>query len=174
MTVGQDTLYGDDIQQIHRIIKNGAYAPAGKGSYRLYDIKPEYEAYVLGLFKLARPLKVVLDAGNGTAGVVAAPLFRKLGCKVDELYCDMDGRFPNHHPDPTLPEAMQSLVSRVKATKAELGLAYDGDGDRIGVVDDEGHLIWGDQLLIFFRPGHSEGFPRGGDHFRGQGDQGPV
>jgi len=150
MTVGHDTLYGDDIQQIYRIIQDGAFAPAGKGSYRSYDIKPEYEAYVLGLFKLARPLKVVLDAGNGTAGVVAAPLFRKLGCKVDELYCDMDGRFPNHHPDPTLPEAMQSLVSRVKATKAELGLAYDGDGDRIGVVDDEGHLIWGDQLLIFF------------------------
>jgi len=150
MMVGHDTLYGDAIQDVYRIIRDGAFAPAGDGAYKLYDIRPEYEAYVLGLIKLVRPLKVVLDAGNGTAGVIAAPIFRKLGCKVDELFCEMDGHFPNHHPDPTLPEAMAALIARVKETKAEIGLAYDGDGDRIGVVDDEGHLIWGDQLLIFF------------------------
>jgi len=150
MMVGHDTLYGDAIQDVYRIIRDGAFAPAGDGAYKSYDIRPEYEAYVLGLIKLVRPLKVVLDAGNGTAGVIAAPIFRKLGCKVDELFCEMDGHFPNHHPDPTLPEAMAALVARVKETKAEIGLAYDGDGDRIGVVDDEGHLIWGDQLLIFF------------------------
>ena len=159
MTVEHDTLYGEAIQDVYRIIRDNAFAPAGDGSYRAYDVRTEYETYVLGLFKLARPLKVVLDAGNGTAGVVAAPIFRKLGCKVDELFCDMDGRFPNHHPDPTLPEAMASLISRVKATKAELGLAYDGDGDRIGVVDDEGHLIWGDQLLIFFARDILKSFP---------------
>ena len=78
------------------------------------------------------------------------PIFRKLGCEVDELFCDMDGRFPNHHPDPTLPEAMASLISPVRETEADVGIAYDGDADRIGVVDDEGHLIWGDQLLILF------------------------
>jgi phosphomannomutase/phosphoglucomutase len=150
MMVGHDTLYGDAIQDVYRIIRDGAFAPAGDGAYKLYDIRPEYEAYVLDLIKLVRPLKVVLDAGNGTAGVIAAPIFRKLGCKVDELFCEMDGHFPNHHPDPTLPEAMAALIARVKETKAEIGLAYDGDGDRIGVVDDEGHLIWGDQLLIFF------------------------
>ncbi len=150
MMVGHDTLYGDAIQDVYRIIRDGAFAPAGEGANKSYDIRPEYEAYVLGLIKLVRPLKVVLDAGNGTAGVIAAPIFRKLGCKVDELFCEMDGHFPNHHPDPTLPEAMAALVARVKETKAEIGLAYDGDGDRIGVVDDEGHLIWGDQLLIFF------------------------
>ncbi|MBN1939678.1 MAG: phosphomannomutase/phosphoglucomutase [Candidatus Aminicenantes bacterium] len=159
MMVGHETLYGDSIQEIHRIIREGAFAPPGKGTYAAYDLVPEYMDYVLKLIKLARPLKVVLDAGNGTAGVIAAPLFRKLGCKVDELFCDMDGRFPNHHPDPTLPEAMTALIDRVKETKAELGLAYDGDGDRIGVVDDEGHLIWGDQLLIFFARDILKDFP---------------
>jgi phosphomannomutase/phosphoglucomutase len=150
MMVGHDTLYGETIQDVYRIIRDGTFAPAGQGAYKSYDIRPEYETYVLKLIKLVRPLKVVLDAGNGTAGVIAAPIFRKLGCKVDELFCEMDGHFPNHHPDPTLPEAMAALVARVKETRSEIGLAYDGDGDRIGVVDDEGHLIWGDQLLIFF------------------------
>jgi phosphomannomutase/phosphoglucomutase len=150
MTLGHDTLYGEAIQDIYAIIRDDAFAGGPEGAYRTYDLRPEYEAYVLNLFTLARPLKVVLDAGNGTAGVVAAPIFRKIGCQVDELFCEMDGRFPNHHPDPTLPEAMAALIARVKETKADVGLAYDGDGDRIGVVDDEGHLIWGDQLLIFF------------------------
>lgn len=159
MTVGHETLYGDSIQEIHRIIRDEAFAPPGRGGYARFNLIPEYHDYVLKLFKLVRPLKVVLDAGNGTAGVVAAPLFRKLGCKVDELYCEMDGHFPNHHPDPTLPEAMASLIARVKETKAEIGLAYDGDGDRIGVVDDEGHLIWGDQLLIFFARDILKDFP---------------
>jgi len=159
MTVGHDTLYGESIQEVYRIIRDDAFAPPGQGAYATYDLLPEYNAYVLGLIKLVRPLKVVLDAGNGTAGVVAAPLFRKLGCKVDAMFCDMDGRFPNHHPDPTLPEAMSALIARVKETKAEIGLAYDGDGDRIGVVDDEGHLIWGDQLLIFFARDILKAFP---------------
>jgi phosphomannomutase/phosphoglucomutase len=159
MTVGHETLYGESIQEIYRIIRDGAFAPPGQGGYATYNLVPEYQDYVLKLIKLVRPLKVVLDAGNGTAGVVAAPIFRKLGCKVDELFCDMDGNFPNHHPDPTLPEAMASLIARVKETKAEIGLAYDGDGDRIGVVDDEGHLIWGDQLLIFFARDILKDFP---------------
>jgi len=159
MQVGHETLYGPAIQEIYRIIRDGAFAPDGRGAYRTYDLIPEYEDYVLQRIKLVRPLKVVLDAGNGTAGVVAAPIFRKLGCKVDELFCEMDGHFPNHHPDPTLPEAMASLIARVKETRAELGLAYDGDGDRIGVVDDEGHLIWGDQLLIFFARDILKEFP---------------
>lgn len=159
MQVGHETLYGPAIQDIHRIIRDGAFAPPGRGGYQTYDLISEYEAYVLERIKLVRPMKVVLDAGNGTAGVVAAPIFRKLGCKVDELFCEMDGRFPNHHPDPTLPEAMASLIARVKETRSELGLAYDGDGDRIGVVDDEGHLIWGDQLLIFFARDILKEFP---------------
>jgi phosphomannomutase/phosphoglucomutase len=148
--VGHDTLYGPTIQDLYALIRDGDFIRDTRGAYRTTDLVPEYRAYVLGLIKLARPLKVVLDAGNGTAGVVACPIFRDLGCEVVELFCDMDGSFPNHHPDPTLPEAMAALVAKVRETRADIGLAYDGDGDRIGVVDDQGHLIWGDQLLIFF------------------------
>jgi len=95
-------------------------------------------------------LKVVIDAGNGTAGVVASPILKKIGCKVIELYCEMDGNFPHHHPDPLLPDAMQDLVKKVLETKADLGIAYDGDGDRIGAVDDRGNIVWGDQLMVVF------------------------
>jgi phosphomannomutase/phosphoglucomutase len=92
----------------------------------------------------------VVDAGNGTAGVIAVPIFKKLGCDVIELYCDVDGNFPNHHPDPTLPEALEDLIQKVADEKADMGFAYDGDGDRIGVIDNLGQIIWGDKLLIIF------------------------
>jgi len=92
--------------------------------------------------KPVRKLKIVIDAGNGTGGVVAVPIFKRLGAEVVELFCEMDGRFPNHHPDPTLPEAMDALIRTVRSEKADFGIAYDGDADRIGVVDDQGHLIW--------------------------------
>jgi len=150
MMVGKDTLYGPTIQDIHKIIRDGAFIADAEGTFATYDLVPEYERYVLGIIQLERPLRVVVDAGNGTAGVVAVPIFKKLGCEVIDIFCDMNGLFPNHHPDPTLPEAMESLIRKVQETKADVGIAYDGDGDRIGVVDDEGHLIWGDQLLIFF------------------------
>jgi phosphomannomutase/phosphoglucomutase len=150
MMVGQDTLYGPTIQDLYRLIRADAFIGQAQGGHETIDLIPEYEAHVLGLIKLARPLRVVIDAGNGTAGVVAVPIFRKLGCEVIDIFCEPDGLFPNHHPDPTLPEAMESLVHKVRETRADLGIAYDGDGDRIGVVDDEGHLIWGDQLLILF------------------------
>jgi phosphomannomutase/phosphoglucomutase len=91
-----------------------------------------------------------VDAGNGTGGVVAVPIFQKLGAEVIPLFCDMDGRFPNHHPDPTLPEAMQDLIRKVKETGAEAGIGYDGDADRLGVVDDQGQIMWGDRLMILF------------------------
>jgi phosphomannomutase/phosphoglucomutase len=147
---GQETLYGDTIQEVFRIIKTNEIIPASEGAQSAYDIVPEYMDYVVSNIKLQRKLKVVIDAGNGTGGAVAGPIFRRLGCDVVELYCEMDGRFPNHHPDPTLPEAMKDLIKKVSETRADFGIAYDGDADRIGVVDDEGHLIWGDQLLIFF------------------------
>ena len=148
--LGKETLYGDAIQDIYRIIKNDEIIEGLPGAHSSYDIVPEYKSLVSRDLRIAKRCKVVLDAGNGTAGVVASPIFLKLGCDVVELYCDMDGRFPHHHPDPTLPEAMQDLIRTVRETKADFGVAYDGDGDRIGVVDDEGHLIWGDQLMIFF------------------------
>jgi phosphomannomutase/phosphoglucomutase len=114
------------------------------------DVVPTYLDYVAAGVHFARPVKVVVDAGNGTGGVVAVPLLKRLGAEVTELFCEPDGRFPNHHPDPTLPEAMAKLVAKVRETGAELGIAYDGDADRIGVVDDAGGIIWGDQLLVIF------------------------
>jgi phosphomannomutase/phosphoglucomutase len=149
MMAGEDTLSGLDIQEIWTIVEGARFAE-GTGVRRAYDLVPEYRDYILGNVKLARKLKVVVDAGNGTGGVVAVPLFRDLGCDVVELYCDMDGRFPNHHADPTLPEAMKDLERKVQETGADLGIGFDGDADRIGVIDDKGSLIWGDQLMIVF------------------------
>ena len=150
MMVGEETLYGETIQEIYRILKDGKTASDKEGTRSSYNVIPEYEEYVEKDVQLARKLKVVLDAGNGTAGFVAAPIFRKLGCEVKELYCEPDGRFPNHHPDPTMPEAMEDLIKTVEETGADFGIGYDGDGDRIGVVDDSGKLLWGDQLMIVF------------------------
>ena len=150
MMVGEETLYGETIQQVYRILKEGKVITDKEGTRSSYDIIPEYESYVLKDVRLRRKLKVVLDAGNGTAGFVAVPIFRKLGCDVTELYCEPDGKFPNHHPDPTLPEAMEDLIKKVRGTGADFGVGYDGDGDRIGVVDDQGKLLWGDQLMIIF------------------------
>jgi phosphomannomutase / phosphoglucomutase len=149
MMAGEETLSGSDIQDIRGIITGGKYAE-GRGVRRTYDLVPEYLDYILADVKLARKLKVVVDAGNGTGGVVAVPLFRRLGCEVVELYCDMDGRFPNHHADPTLPEAMRDLQRTVLETGADLGVGLDGDADRVGVVDDKGKIIWGDQLMVVF------------------------
>ena len=150
MMMGKDTLFGDHIQDIHKIILNDAFIQEDQGKESSFDVVPEYKTYVLNNVHLDRPLKVVVDAGNGTGGVVAVPIFRDLGCDVIELYCEMDGSFPNHHPDPTLPEAMQDLIASVAENKADLGIAYDGDADRIGVIDDKGAIIWGDQLMIIF------------------------
>jgi len=147
---GQDTLYGPAIQEIYKLIRDGRLIEDAGGSLSSYALVPEYTDYILSNIKPLRRLRVVVDAGNGVAGVVAVPIFRKLGCDVTELYCDMDGRFPHHHPDPTLPEAMEDLIRTVRETKADLGIAYDGDGDRIGAVDDLGRIIWGDQLMIVF------------------------
>jgi len=150
MMVGEETLYGEAIQDIFTIIKNNDFIEEKSTSKRIYNIIPEYKDFVEKNIRLDKRLKVVVDAGNGTAGVVACPIFKKLGCDVIELYCEMDGNFPNHHPDPTLPEALEDLIKKVVESKAHLGVAYDGDGDRIGIIDDEGHIIWGDILMVFF------------------------
>ncbi len=150
MMLGKDTLFGDDIQDIYTLIHSGQFIEEEGASVRTYDINPEYEEYVLNNISLQKKLKIVVDAGNGTAGVVAVPIFKKLGCDVIDIYCDVDGNFPNHHPDPTLPEALEDLIRKVAEEKADLGFAYDGDGDRIGVIDNLGQIIWGDKLLIVF------------------------
>jgi len=146
--IGEDTLYGPHIQDIYTLIQSRDFVndPTGKREYT--TINQEYHDYVTGGIQLAKPLKVVVDAGNGTGGEVAVPIFRQLGCDVIPLYCEMDGNFPHHHPDPTLPEALEDLIRTVTETKADLGIAYDGDSDRIGVIDDQGQIIWGDRLMI--------------------------
>ena len=150
MMLGKDTLFGDDIQDIFSLIHLGQFHEEDGATAKAYDIAPEYENYVLNNISLQKKLKIVVDAGNGTAGVIAVPIFKKLGCDVIELYCDVDGNFPNHHPDPTVPEALEDLIQKVAEEKADMGFAYDGDGDRIGVIDNLGQIIWGDKLMIVF------------------------
>ena len=146
---GEETLYGEAIQEIYDVIKKGRFA-SGKGRTSSLAIIPIYLDYVAARIRPARRLRVVVDAGNGTGGVVGVPLLERLDCEVIPIFCEMDGRFPHHHPDPTLPEAMSDLVAKVLETGADLGIGYDGDADRLGVVDDRGRLIWGDQILIVF------------------------
>lgn len=148
MMIGHETLYGQRIQEIRQIIEQQDFLDEPEGTWIGYDVKPEYHRYVVSHIDLKRSLKVVVDAGNGTGGAVAVPIFEELGCEVIPLYCEMDGHFPNHHPDPTLPEALEDLIRTVRETGADLGIAYDGDSDRIGVIDDLGEIIWGDKLLI--------------------------
>jgi len=145
--VGKETIWGEKIQKLREIIEKQDY-PTGAGTVRDYDLHTPYIDYIANDIKLARPLKVVVDAGNGTAGPVAPRLLKKLGCEVIELYCEMDGNFPNHHPDPTIPENVKDLRETVIKEKAEVGFGYDGDADRIGVIDDRGEIIWGDVLMI--------------------------
>ncbi|MBE0711769.1 MAG: phosphomannomutase/phosphoglucomutase, partial [Candidatus Aminicenantes bacterium] len=149
MMSGEETLYGKTIQALYEIVRKGVF-PRGEGRLTALDLVSEYQDYVARNVRFSRPVKVVIDAGNGTGGVVAVPLFRRMGAEVVDIFCEPDGRFPNHHPDPTLPEAMEKLIAKVRASGAELGIAYDGDADRIGVVDDAGQILWGDQLLIIF------------------------
>jgi len=147
---GEETLYGEAIQEIYKIIRSNEFIKEKGGMRSSSSVIPEYQNYLLKNISLKKKLKVVIDAGNGTAGFVAVPIFKKLGCQVIELYCEMDGTFPHHHPDPTLPDALKDLIKKVKEEKAHLGIGYDGDGDRLGIIDDEGRIIWGDQLMIIF------------------------
>jgi phosphomannomutase/phosphoglucomutase len=149
VSVGKSTIFGEEIQSLGRLVEKGEFS-SGKGSLRKGEIIRPYQDYIRKNIKLEKPLKVVIDAGNGTGGVVAGPLLKDLGCEVEELYCEVDGRFPNHFPDPTIPGHLRDLIDRVKKTRADVGIGYDGDADRIGVVDDQGNIIWGDQLMILF------------------------
>jgi phosphomannomutase/phosphoglucomutase len=149
LCVGPTTLYGDKIREIRRIIERGDFT-SGKGKESRRNVVPDYREYVASNISIPRRLKVVVDAGNGTAGPVAPPLFRELGVDVVELFCEMDGTFPNHFPDPTVPENLASLIRVVRETRADVGIAYDGDADRIGAVDDRGEVLFGDSLLTLF------------------------
>ncbi len=149
MVLGGQTLFGDLIQDLKRRIEEGDLA-AGQGSIRQADVIGDYIERVVGDVKLARPMKIVMDCGNGVAGAVAPELFRRLGCEIVELFCEVDGNFPNHHPDPSKPENLADVVQALKDTDAELGLAFDGDGDRLGVVTKDGEIIYPDRQLMLF------------------------
>ena len=151
VAVGHSTIHGKDIQKLFKIAQAGKF-PKGEGPVTITrtEIVTKYLKRVKSDIKLKRKLKVVVDGGNGTGGPVGVPLYKSLGCDVIPLYCDVDGTFPNHHPDPTVPENLKDLIAKVKSTKADLGIGYDGDTDRIGAVDEKGNVIYGDQLLILF------------------------
>ncbi len=146
---GTDSVFGEQIQQIRKIIDARKFA-AGQGSRETYEILPDYIDYILENIDLKKPLKVGIDAGNGTGGVTAVPIITNLECEVHELYTEMDGTFPNHEADPTIPANMADLIALVKEKQLDVGLGFDGDADRLGVVDSDGSLVYGDQLMILF------------------------
>jgi phosphomannomutase/phosphoglucomutase len=146
---GGAALHGEDIQVIRRMIDAGDFV-TGSGSVESYDVATPYVNDIASQFSFARRIKVVLDAGNGTAGPVMHKLLERLNCEATELFFEMDGRFPNHHPDPTVPANLKHLRESVMAKNAELGIAFDGDSDRIGAVDEHGEVIYGDMLMLIY------------------------
>ena len=148
--VGKFTIHGEEIQELRKLVESGRFT-TGQGKEEPAPIIPPYQEFVIKQFgRLSRKIKVVIDAGNSTAGPVAPRIFREMGCQLTELFCDLDGRFPNHHPDPTIPENLTQLIATVKATGAEVGVAYDGDADRVGLVDRHGRIVWGDEMMVLF------------------------
>ena len=147
--VGKETIYGPLIRHLGDIMEEGDFV-SGQGTVKTTSLTERYSTTLRENIRMSRPVKVIVDAGNGTGGVVAQPIMEALGCDITCLYCNMDGHFPNHHPDPTIPENMKALIESVTGGDAELGIGYDGDADRIGVVDDKGNITWGDQLMILF------------------------
>ncbi|HQM33629.1 MAG TPA: phosphomannomutase/phosphoglucomutase [Candidatus Hydrogenedentes bacterium] len=151
VAVGTSTIHGEEIQKLYRVALGDAFPKARKPvTVTRMDLLPKYLARVARGIHVKRRLKVVVDAGNGASGPVGVPLYEQLGCEVIPLYCDVDGRFPNHHPDPTVPKNLTRLIATVKRTGADCGIGFDGDGDRIGVVNEKGEVIFGDKLLILF------------------------
>ncbi|MBI1195895.1 MAG: phosphomannomutase/phosphoglucomutase [Gammaproteobacteria bacterium] len=149
MMLAGETLSGDRIQVLRQRILDDRLL-VGSGGYSTVELGQAYIDRITSDVRLARPLRVIVDAGNGVAGELAPALLRALGCEVEELFCEIDGSFPNHHPDPSQTENLEDLIHAVKERKADLGLAFDGDGDRLGVVDGEGRIIWPDRQLMLY------------------------
>jgi phosphomannomutase/phosphoglucomutase len=149
MMLGGETLSGETIQALRARLEKGELVN-GSGGYRTHDIADEYIRRISGDVRLARPMKIIVDCGNGVPGAFAPRLYRQLGCEVRELFCEVDGTFPNHHPDPSVPKNLADLIAELKKTDAEIGLAFDGDGDRLGVVTKDGQIIYPDRQLMLF------------------------
>ncbi len=150
MVMGGRAIYGEEIQALRKMMEAESWADTPGGSVREADVLPAYRERIVSDVKLARPLKIVVDSGNGIAGASAPDILRGLGCEVTELFSEVDGNFPNHHPDPSKPENLHDLIAALKTTGAELGLAFDGDGDRLGIVTREGNNIYPDRQMALF------------------------
>lgn len=146
---GTDSIHGEDIKALYRMIEEGKFRE-GKGTLSQADAITPYKSYLYENIKIPRILNIGVDAGNGTSGPVAVPVLKHFGFNVHDLYCDMDGTFPNHEADPTVAANLKDLIALVKEKKLDVGIGYDGDGDRIGVVDENGKIVYGDQLMIVF------------------------
>lgn len=149
MLIAGNTIYGDGIKSLYRRIVDG-HLDSGDANYEQLDVIPAYIDTITSDIQLARPLDIAVDCGNGVAGVLAVELFSKLGCKVTELYCDVDGTFPNHHPDPSKPENLDDIRQAIATHALDLGLAFDGDGDRVGIIDDKQKIIWADRQMMLY------------------------
>ncbi len=151
MVLAGEAIYGDAITGLYdSILADGGKVAAQPGSYSTHDIKAQYLERIIGDVKIARPIKIAVDCGNGVAGAFAGDLYRGMGCEVIELFCEVDGTFPNHHPDPAHPENLQDLIRCLEQTDAEIGLAFDGDGDRLGIVTKDGQIIFPDRQMMLF------------------------
>ncbi len=150
MVLGGRAIYGDEIQALRRTIEQETWQLRTGGSVEQADVLADYTRRITGDVKLSRPMKIVVDSGNGIAGASAPAIFRALGCEVIELFSEVDGNFPNHHPDPSKPENLQDLMRALQDTDAELGLAFDGDGDRLGIVTKDGNNIFPDRQMQLF------------------------
>lgn len=151
MVIGGDALFGDGITALHtRLVNDDLHTADTAGSLSAQDILQDYLDRILGDVKLARPMSIAYDCGNGVAGAAAPQMFDALGCESSSLFTEVDGNFPNHHPDPAKLENLVDLIAVVKEKKHEVGLAFDGDGDRVGVVDDQGNVIWPDRQMVLF------------------------
>ncbi len=149
MVVAGEAIWGDDITSLRTRAEKGD-VQTGAGKHSAADIKQAYVDRIVGDAKLARPMKIAVDCGNGAAGELAPKIFKAMGCEVVEMFCDIDGTFPNHHPDPSKPENLEDLIKVVKETDVELGLAFDGDGDRLGIVTKSGEIIFPDRQMMLF------------------------
>ncbi|WP_370682391.1 phosphomannomutase/phosphoglucomutase [Comamonas sp. GB3 AK4-5] len=150
MVLAGRAIYGEEIQALRRAMEDERWQLQSGGSVRHVDVLADYSARIVGDVKLSRPVKIVVDSGNGIAGASAPGIFRALGCEVIELFSEVDGDFPNHHPDPSKPENLRDVVKALQDTDAELGLAFDGDGDRLGIVTKDGQTIYPDRQMVLF------------------------
>ena len=150
MVMAGRAIYGDDIQAIRAMMEKESWSLKAGGSVRQEDVTAAYQARIVSDIKLSRPMKIVVDCGNGVAGATAPDIFRAIGCEVTELFSEVDGNFPNHHPDPSKPENLQDLMKALQGSDAELGLAFDGDGDRLGIVTKDGQNIYPDRQMMLF------------------------